>query len=195
MRNFLQQILAWARNKLWWPRAILLAWLGFVFTQNIMDHQFALNRIANIFNAFDLGIHELGHILFIPFGTFMTILGGSLFQCLFPAIWFGICIWKRWYFAACFCLCWVGFNLFDVAAYAADATTRNLPLVSLDVGADPDQAHDWYQILTRLGHLNWDLTIANYLRIAGSICIVLGLTMGLALVVYMVRRADTEEPV
>lgn len=34
----------------------------------------------------NLAFHEAGHILFIPLGEFMTILGGSLMQCLVPFI-------------------------------------------------------------------------------------------------------------
>ena len=33
-----------------------------------------------------LPIHEAGHVLFIPFGRFMTVLGGSLFQVLLPLV-------------------------------------------------------------------------------------------------------------
>jgi hypothetical protein len=193
--NFIQQVMVWVRGKLWWPRMIITVWLGFVFYQNLADKQFALNRLANVFNAFDLGIHELGHILFIPFGAFMTILGGSLFQLLFPLVWIAVCVWKRWYFAACFCLCWLGFSLFDVAAYAADATARQLPLVSLGTGADPGETHDWYQILTRLHHLEWDVAVSHILRGAGIVSVLLGLTIGSILVTYMLFSDDLSEPV
>ena len=37
----------------------------------------------------DLPIHETGHLLFRPFGEFMMIAGGSLFQVLFPAVFVG----------------------------------------------------------------------------------------------------------
>jgi hypothetical protein len=193
--NFIQQVMVWARGKLWWPRAIILVWLGFVYIQNLHDPKFALNRIANVFSAFDLGIHELGHILFIPFGAFMTILGGSLFQLLFPLAWIAVCVWKRWYFAACVCMCWLGYSLFDVAMYAADATNRELPLVSLDTSADPNTAHDWFQILTRLGHLEWDQAVAHILRVAGSVSVVTGLIIGSVLVLYMLFSDDLSEPV
>jgi len=35
-------------------------------------------------------IHEFGHILFLPFGEFMTLLGGSLFQVALPLIFGGV---------------------------------------------------------------------------------------------------------
>lgn len=53
-----------------------------------------------------LPIHEAGHILFIPFGGFMTVLGGSLFQVLLPLVLmtsfvFGFGGSRRDNFAAC----------------------------------------------------------------------------------------------
>jgi hypothetical protein len=147
---------------------------------------YPLERTANIINAVDLGIHELGHILFVPFGEFMTILGGSLFQCLFPLMWLSVCVWKRWYFAACLCLCWFGFNLIDVGLYAADARARLFSLVTFS--SDYDSAHDWYQILSRLDKLELDTTIGQILRISGSVCIVIGLALAGILVITMLSH-------
>lgn len=175
-----QRPFALAEKQAWWWRLPLLVWFAYLFTRYVGDGQYGMDRSANIINAFNLGIHELGHILFVPLGTFMSILGGSLFQCLFPLMWLATCLWKKWYFGACLCLCWFGFNLFDVATYAADARSRLLPLVSLN--SDYDSAHDWYQILSRLDKLSYDTVIAQWLRIFGSIAVVLGLLAGLLLV-------------
>lgn len=152
--------------------------------QNIRDGQFALDRTANAISAFDLGIHELGHLLFIPLGQFMTILGGSLFQLLFPVMWAVTLYLKKWYFGVVFCICWLGFSLMDVAAYAADARMRSLPLVSLSTDYDRS-AHDWYQILSRLDALQYDTAIAAVLRALGHVSVALGLLLGVALVGYM----------
>ena len=40
-------------------------------------------------DGFNLVMHEAGHVLFMFFGEFMTILGGSLFQVLAPAAFAG----------------------------------------------------------------------------------------------------------
>ncbi|MGB4759608.1 MAG: hypothetical protein WBP26_06160 [Candidatus Saccharimonadales bacterium] len=176
---FYKQPLLWAEGRLWWPRALVLAYLGYVYlTLRAGEAKFAL-----AIDMFDLGIHELGHVLFRPFGEFMAILGGSLFQCLFPLLWLGALWWKRWYFGACVCLWWLGFNLYNVAAYIADARARVLPLATFN--SSYDDAHDWYQLLLRTDNLANDTTIAAGVRIAGDACIIAGLLLGTALVIKM----------
>jgi hypothetical protein len=171
-----------------------------LFIDNLQKSDFALNRLGNLFSAFDLGIHELGHIIFSPFGEFMHILGGSLFQCLFPILWLIGFLQKKWYFASALCWCWLGLNLFDVATYAADARARLIPL-SVGLGAfgiDPtdtekayDHSHDWYQILSRTQHLNSDLVIAHNLRNAATISFIVGLTLaGILLLQMLVSSAQ-----
>ena len=132
-----------------------------------------MERMSNVISAIDLGIHELGHYLYMPLGEFMTIAGGSIWQVLFPLIWAGIAIWKRWYFAAGLVLCWVGLSLIDVSFYAADADVRLLPLVTL--GSDYDSAHDWYQLLTRLNMLEQTNQVAHAIRMSGIVTIMIGL--------------------
>lgn len=182
---FYKQPLLWAEGRLWWPRALVFLFMAWTASRYMSLQDYAIDRGANIINMLDLGMHELGHVLFRPFGEFMTILGGSLFQCLFALAWVFACWWKRWYFAASMCLVWVGFNLHDVAAYAADANARLFPLATFN--NDYDSAHDWYQILTRLGQLENDLAIAATIRTAGTICIFAGLALGIALIGWMLR--------
>ena len=46
-----------------------------------------MNDVMDSFlHMINLPFHEAGHILFSPFGRFMTILGGSLMQLLVPAV-------------------------------------------------------------------------------------------------------------
>jgi len=170
-----QQPVAWTRGKQWWWRIVPISFFIWLFLQAATSDQ--LQR-SNPVALLDFGMHELGHILFIPFGTFMTILGGSLFQCLFPLLWLGASIWKRWYGAAALCLAWFGYNLYDVAVYVADARVRLLSLSTFS--SDYDSAHDWYQILSRLNALEADTAIAAALRVAGAVS--MGLGIGIATV-------------
>jgi hypothetical protein len=192
--RFYQKPFAWADGHWgWWWRAIILGWFLIMLFQNLNDYSFALSRLSNPFSAFDMGMHELGHFLFIPFGEFMRIFGGSLFQCLVPLLWMAGFWQIRWYFAAVMCLPWVGLNLFDVAAYAGDAQARILPLAGgLDsIGQDGEEVynmgHDWYQILSRTGNLASDQAIASGLRVAGVVFFAAGLLLGAILLAYMVR--------
>lgn len=195
--RFWQKPIAWAEQTWgWWWRALILAWFVVMLGQNLHDYNFALSRLSNPFSALDMGIHELGHYLFIPFGEFMRILGGSLFQCLFPLLWLAGSLQLRWYFSAALCWCWLGLNLFDVATYAGDAQNRILPLAGgLDsLGAEAseetyNQGHDWYQILSRTGRLSMDQTIAHGLRVAAVVVFCIGLVIGALLLIYMFRGA------
>ncbi len=103
----------------------------------------------------DLAIHETGHLLFMPFGTFLHILGGSLTQILFPAVFTAYFFWSGQRFSSALALFWTGQNFMDVAVYIADAQARNLPL-TVD---DPD-AHDWWNLLGMMGLLEHDQAIA-----------------------------------
>lgn len=206
--NIFQKAWVWAEGRRWWWRAPIFVWFITMLLDNWSNASFALNRLSNPFSALDFGIHELGHVLFSPFGEFMHILGGSLFQCLFPLLWIIGFLQKKWYFAASLCLCWFGLNLFDVATYVADARARLLPL-SVGLGAlgiDPsdtddayDHAHDWYQLLSRTNHLSSDVAIAQGLRVVATVAFLAGLTLGAVLLVRMFtssfqRSSKNDEP-
>ncbi len=192
--NFFQKPLVWANGRHWWWRLPIFIWFVIMLIENLQNPSFALNRLTNPFSALDLGIHELGHVIFSPFGVFMHIAGGSLFQCLFPLLWLIGLLKKKWYFAASLCFCWLALNLFDVAAYVADASARLLPL-SIGpgiIGINPndadtvyDHAHDWYQLLSRTNHLNSDLVLAHGLRVAAGVVFFIGLVLAFTLLIQM----------
>lgn len=205
--RFFQKPLGWAIGRSWWLRLPILIWFAIMLQQNLNDTAFALQRLSNPFSALDMGMHELGHELFSAFGEFefMHILGGSLFQCLFPLLWILAFLLRRWYFAASMCVAWLGLNFFDVATYAADARARILPLAMGlgGIGADQsdpatyDRGHDWYQILSRTNSLESDALIASGLRAAGTIAMLLGLLFGSLLLIQMLQRRNkrTTDPI
>jgi hypothetical protein len=186
------RVLVWTRNKTWWWRFGILLWLVYIYINHAIDYSYPMNRIANIFNAIDFGVHEVGHIIFIPLGQFMAILGGSLLQIIFPIVWMVALITKKWYFAAVMCLIWLSYNLYDVAAYVADARARMLPLATLST--DYDSAHDWYQILSRIDKLESDTSIALLLRMLGSISAITGIILGLILLSFMLFKPFRKKP-
>src|SRR3954468_7030584 len=87
---------------------------------------------------FNLVIHEAGHILFMPFGQFMTIAGGSLFQVIVPAAFAVYFYYQEKYYSSALVLFMVGESLINVSVYAGDAVTMQLPLLGGD-----DSIHDW----------------------------------------------------
>lgn len=105
--------------------------------------------------------HEFGHLLFMPFGRFMTILGGTLGQLLMPLICAGALLLKtRDAFGASVALWWFGENFLDAAVYINDARDLELVLLSGVTGKE-DDGHDWHNILGDLGWLPYDHAIAD----------------------------------
>src|SRR6478672_13833919 len=79
----------------------------------------------------DLPIHETGHLIFSPFGEFMMVAGGSLFQVLVPLIFAAnFAFWQRSYYSAAIVMLWAGQSLLNVWVYASDAVVGQLVLTS-----------------------------------------------------------------
>lgn len=120
----------------------------------------------------DLVIHEAGHTLFSFDGFFLTIAGGSLLQVLVPA---GVALYfflTRQPWSGAIVLMWMGQSLLNVAVYAADAETMDLPLVGGE-----DVLHDWNYMLASTGHLPLTELIAGALRWLGTLIIAGGLLL------------------
>lgn len=155
---------------------VLFAWWGLEFIA--MD--FESNEIGRSwFHNVDLVFHEAGHVLFIPFGRYGSILGGSLFQILVPLfLMFAFLIKNRDGFAASICLWWAGQSTMDLAPYIADARALRLPLLGGGTGADSPGVHDWQNLLGPLGWLQHDIRIATIFDNVGSGIILLALFWG-----------------
>lgn len=111
---------------------------------------------GEVFNSFMhsilLPIHEAGHVLFMPFGEFLAIAGGSAFQVLLPlAIGIAFLIRNRDPFGAAVCLWWTGASFVDLAPYIYDALHPQLMLLGGHTGEDGP--HDWIYLLDTLGAL------------------------------------------
>jgi hypothetical protein len=143
-----------------------LLWvLMVVWGAYLMDYDWRSGEIMNSFlHKPNLIFHEAGHVLFRPFGEFMSILGGSLFQCLLPLICLIAFLRRNDVIGGAACLWWCGENFLDVAPYIADARALNLPLIgesSDDMVAMRDLRHDWHNILGQLNLLPADIAIAH----------------------------------
>ena len=68
-----------------WMRAALVAGLG-IWTIQFGRTPIGADAMDSFLHLPDLVFHEAGHMIFAPFGRFMTVLGGSLLQCLIPVI-------------------------------------------------------------------------------------------------------------
>ncbi len=126
----------------------------------------------------NLLVHEAGHWLFLPFGETMSILGGSLLQCLLPAVFAGYFVYKKEWAGLAFGVWWVGNNLVNVSYYIQDASLRALPLLGGD-----SVGHDWYNLLSRWNMLERDHVIAGVVYGAGWLLLV-GSLLGLTVVIF-----------
>lgn len=140
------QDIVWTYHlKRWIPTAIMLPimiWL-------IMNR----GTYTWIDNA-NLVIHEAGHFFFMLFGKFIYTLGGTLMQILMPSliIWY---FWRNSYrTGAQVGLLWLGQNLINISAYAADARVQALPLLGGN-----KVYHDWTYILGATNLLQYDAEV------------------------------------
>jgi hypothetical protein len=162
-----------------WFGVAVLALLTWHFARAPLDGR----ALDSFLHLPDLIFHEAGHVLFSPFGRFMTVLGGSLLQVLVPLVCAGTFLYQQNdRFATAVCTWWAGQNLVDLAPYIADARRLQLVLIGGRTGAEVE-GHDWEYLLTSLGWLHLDLTLGRSAQIAGTIVMVSALAWAIATIV------------
>lgn len=171
-------------------------WIG-VAILALLTWRFATTPLAGTgYDSFlhlpNLIFHEAGHVLFSPFGQFMTVLGGSLFQILVPVICaIAFAYQHQNWFGAAVCIWWAGQNIVDVAPYIADARRLQLTLLGGRTGAEVE-GHDWEYLLTSLGWLHLDQSIGRAAHITGTVVMLAAL--GWAITIMLRSRGDDLTP-
>ena len=120
-----------------------------------------LHNVSTVF-------HEAGHVIFMPFGRFLHILGGTILQCLMPLLVAGQFLRQRDNFSASVGLWWFAQNLFDVAPYIYDAWDLKLPLLGGGTGSEHSGTHDWYNLLTMTNSLQYYSEISSFVVLLGK---------------------------
>lgn len=140
------------------------------------------NEIGESFmHRVNLVFHEAGHILFMPCGHFMMVLGGTLGQLLMPAIAAAALLLKnRDAFGASLGLWWLGQSIMDVAPYINDARDLNLMLLGGGTGRDRPGMHDWENILLDLGLIEQERALAAAADRLGALVLLVALAWGAA---------------
>ncbi len=142
-------------------------------------------------HGINLPFHEAGHLIFSPFGEFMTVLGGSLFQVLMPLICAGTFLLKnRDPFGTSVGVWWAAQSLMDVSPYINDARDLEMVLLGGVTGRDVEDYHDWERILRWLDLLPYDHRIAAWAKGLGSAAMILALVWGAYVLVLQYRRLD-----
>jgi hypothetical protein len=112
-----------------------------------------------LLNNVNFVFHEAGHIIFIFFGTFISVAGGTLTQIFIPIICIGyFCINKK-YYSASLLLFWLSQSILNASVYAGDAVAMRLPLVGGDY-----VIHDWNYMLSTLNILAHTEVVASFIR-------------------------------
>jgi hypothetical protein len=146
----------------WKPlsRRAILAWLGFYTT--FVVYVYSAHGGFLFIDSANLVIHEGGHNLFGWFGPTLGLWGGTLLQWLVPLLLVAYFYTQRQPAGFLFCLFE---NWLYTATYMADARAQELPLVTT---GDPDFVeHDFHAIFSSLGVLEYDTTIAAWVRLVG----------------------------
>jgi len=148
-----------------------------LWTWRFVSAPMGVSAAASILHLPNLVFHEAGHVLFTPFGQFLRVLGGSLFQLLVP-LGLAVAFLKQQNpFGAVVCTWWAGENLIDVAPYIADARALQLVLLGGKTGAEVE-GHDWEYILATLGWMRFDRTLGLWAHRTGLLMMMGSLIWG-----------------
>ncbi len=177
-----------ARALLW----VALSGWTVAFARQDIASNFAGESVLHLVN---LVFHEAGHIVFAPFGRFVAVAGGSLLQVLVP-IACAVALWRaRDRFGAAVGLWWAGQNLLDLAPYINDARALQLVLLGGRTGAEVE-GHDWEYLLSALGWLHRDHTLALAAHVLGLAVMGLALVAGATVLLRQWRRrGDVDDTV
>jgi hypothetical protein len=164
---------------------VAMVWWGWTFIVTPLETNYTGESFLHLIN---LPFHEAGHVMFIPFGRFMTISGGTLGQILMPLICLGTFLVKtRDPFGAAVALWWTAESMMDIAPYINDARALELMLIGGVTGKETD-GHDWNNILTMMGLLEWDHRLAHLTYNFGILLMLGSFLWGGSLLLRQYRR-------
>jgi len=146
---------------------------------------------SSIMHSINLAFHEAGHMLFMFLGNFMMVLGGSLAQLIVPAVVMVAFVFKHENaFGGAVALWWLGQSAMDLAPYIYDARTGQLLLIGGFIGQERPGAHDWTNLLGRLGMLDYGHAFGTFTNVAGMTVMVLALTWAVYLLYLQYHNLD-----
>ncbi len=160
-----------------WARVALLAAFA-IWGVVLMAQDVRTGEMGNSFIHRPLLIfHEAGHVLFMPFGNWLMVMGGTLGQLIMPAILCAVLLLKnRDPFGAVIGLWLFGVSVMDVAPYMYDALDPQLMLLSGTTGEAG--GHDWISLFNSVGWLGKSQFIGLLTHKVGALVVLLALGWG-----------------
>jgi hypothetical protein len=169
---------------------VLFAWGWYFILLNFRSYEI----MSSFMHRVDLVFHEAGHVVFIPFGSFMTILGGTLGQLIMPiVVMVALIVTGHDNFGGSVGLWWLGQSLMDCAPYIADARALQLPLLGGGTGQDRPGMHDWENILLDLNIIQHDLQIGAAAHIMGAIVMLAAFAWGGYILLQQYRNLERQD--
>ena len=174
-----------------WLRSALLAALT-IWGMVLIAKNYRTGEIGETFLHRPLLVfHEAGHVVFIPFGEWLTVLGGSAGQLIVPAILCGALLLKnRDPYGAAVGLWLFGVSLLDLAPYMYDALDPQLMLLSGTTGEAG--GHDWIYLFTSMGVLAKSQLIGGFTHKLGAAVVLLALAWGAWVLRLQYERVDED---
>lgn len=152
----------------------ILLWGWQFINMDFINNPMAIG--SSYMHRVNLIFHEAGHVIFMPFGWFMTKLGGTLGQLLMPiVVMLTFLIKNKNNFGAAVGLWWLGQSFKDCAPYIDDALDRKLVLLGGFTGADRPGSHDWTNILSEFDKIDKHREIATTFDNTGTSLIIIAL--------------------
>lgn len=189
LARFLDAARRWAAGRSWHWRLFILAYLVYAAFRSLKDPDY-----VGIFSGITLAFHEMGHVLFTPFGELLMIAGGSITQLAIPVVAALLLVWRQGdYFGFAVGGAWLGFSALNLGRYIGDARALELPLVSLG----PEAEHDWWYLLSRMGWLRYDTRIAGLVNGLGTVILIASILFAAWLCWVMARGSapdDMDDP-
>ncbi|MFZ5881972.1 MAG: hypothetical protein ACOY0R_21590 [Chloroflexota bacterium] len=168
--------------------AVTIAWL--LVLLSLFDHLHSRTGFTGLLVYFlTILPHEAGHFLCSPFGWFLTVAGGSIWQVLLFVLFGGVQLLRNrrneafgWWVVA-------GHSLVSLSTYIADASARSLTLIPIP---DPTR-HDWGNLLEYLGLLQYDWLLAQLAIAVGGGLVLALVTAGIFFTWYPHRGSPGQE--
>lgn len=135
----------------------------------------------------DIAVHEVGHLIFRPFGELVMLVMGSGMQILFPLALAAFALaFRKDLLAGAVLLAWAGEACGDAAIYIADAPHGNLPLL----GGSGEG--DWTRILgpEHLSKMHLADEYARNVRVVGGLLMLASVGLSIYAIWALHRAAE-----